>query len=215
MDELQESVEQYVSTTVLEKLEKGPCIHTHKAEDHERTKSVMMDCLDSAFKDYKRRLEPQQGSIRDLREEKEDVHGSLDAPGYQEVAPAKRATTRGRTLSSSVADIPTPISEYTDASTMPRCRILEENSFIPVSPEHLNVTEMYPLPTPWLLDSSTFMEPQPIQGRLVPPENSHIQQFESNALSLVPISWGHEPYSISEESEDCGWMNTCASISQI
>lgn len=127
MDDFQEFIEQRVSTAMLDKLQKSHLLH-ERGNGHENIKSLIRDCVGSAFKEYKSPVEDQHDRITELHEEPENIsepHDEIKPHILSPIEPegdtaagltTSPITSLGSTLSPSNSIVSTATSRYSEGS---------------------------------------------------------------------------------------------------
>lgn len=154
MDDFQEFVEQRVSTAMFDKLQSIHLLKEH-GEGQENIKSIIRDCVGSAFEEYKNPVEPQLEQMTELHEEPERMFEPQDESkshpwnpiGY-EVNTARRLNTSPNmfldsALSHSDSTILTLSSKCTEDSVSFDWLSDDRESLMPDSSDHKDMMKLF------------------------------------------------------------------------
>lgn len=207
MDDLQEFVKQRVSTTVLGMLE-NRFINAPRMEEHENIRSLVLDCVGSAFREFKERhVYREPGRITELHEEPEEIADPADAPKYENDAISKSTTSLVSTMSPIFSNFPTTLSEYTDISKSSESFTLMNDSTLSGSPEHMDLRGTNALSNSWLPEPAELLGSQFFQEHLSNPTTASSQQEDYPLVSFDPAFYCHGSSNMSQEAEGGIWID--------
>lgn len=142
MDDMQQFVERRVSTTVLGKLEENHFINANRMQEPESIKVLIMECVGSAFREYKTPLDPPSARITELQEEAEQIPESSGAYKYADSAFTDSLISRFDTFSPSNPTLLTAPNESADwEGSLSECFSLVD--YPSMSEEYLDITDLY------------------------------------------------------------------------
>lgn len=204
MDDFQEFIEQRVSTAMFDKLQRNHLLK-ERGEGQESIKTLIKDCVGSAFKEYKSPADHQHERMTELHEEPEEISGAPDESKPQltsgiefEGDNAAGLTTLpipslGNTLSPSDSIVSTATSKFSEGSTSSDWYSFNGDSVIPITSYHMEFFGSE--------EGSCSQEPL-----LLPPVAS-LQSCNCHMWALGPGIFGYEPPNESLETIDGDLMD--------
>lgn len=193
MDDFQEFIEQRVSTAMFDKLQRSHLLRERK-EGHDNIKSLIRDCVDSAFKEYKKPVDNQLERVTGLHEEPDEIAEPQDEvkPHISSGIELESDTVTGlttspitsldSTLSPSDSIVPTATRQLTEESTSSTWVSLDGDSFIP----NLSYPKM-------VMDVFGSEEGHYDQEPLLLPPATHLQSCDCQMWAVGPEFYGYEP----------------------
>lgn len=172
MDGLQQFVEQRVSDTVLDKLEKSNVVNVEQEDEQRKIHALITESVGSAFKAYKTHVNPQNERIIELHEEPEQISGLPDWDVREDDAATSSSMSQVSTVSPSNSTVSIDIGEFTVYSSPPMHMSLINDAFISNSPERMGTSGYPSLCTPFIgaqqgLIESNFAREHPFVPKLI------------------------------------------------
>lgn len=204
MDEFQDFIEQRVSTAMFDKLQTNHLLK-ERGEGQESIKSLIRDCVDSAFKEYKKPVDHQHERVTELHEEPEEISEPPDeskphlTSGIElEGVNAAELTTLpipslSSTLSPSDSIVSTATSSFSEGSTISDWYPFDGGSLIPNTSYHMEFFGSE--------EGNLLQEP------LLLPPVANLQSCDCQLWALGPGLFGCEPPNESFETIDGDLMD--------